>query len=221
MAYIRDQVFVLKTAPFREHDVWVSMYGREHGKMEAVARGIRSWRAKQRGHLEPLTLVDVMVAKGVTFDKLAVAHAVSAQTDLRQRLGAMVMIGSFAHLLDSLTRPGISDPELFYLMEELLGAWRSSQREPTPERTRLLYAAAASKLLHILGYGPAHETSRLSDEANKLLAMLPQMPLGLTLSITAPTSVFNEVSAMVEGALEDAPVRDRPHGPATIVSLLT
>lgn len=221
MSYVRDHVYILKTAPFREHDVWVSMYGREHGKMEAVARGIRSWRAKQRGHLEPLTLVDVMVAKGVTFDKLAVAHAVSAQTDLRQRLGAMVMIGSFAHLLDSLTRPGISDPELFYLLEELMQAWRSSQREPTPERTRLLYAAAASKLLDTLGYGPVYETSRLSDEANKLLAMLPQMSLSLTLSVTAPSSVFNEVSSMVERALENAPLRDRPHGPATIVSLLT
>ena len=221
MPYLRDTVYILRSEPYREHDAWISMYGREHGKMEAVARGVRNWHAKQHGHLEPLTKADVMIAIGASIDKLAVAHAVSAQTDLRQRLGAMAMVGSFANLLDSLTRPGISDPELFDLMEELVQAWRSSQREPSPERTRLLYAAAATKLLDSLGYGPEYDRSELSDEGNKLLSMLPQLPLNFALSVTAPVSVFNEVSGFVEAALEHAPLRDRPHGPNTIVAFLT
>jgi len=221
MPYLRDTVYILRSEPYREHDAWISMYGREHGKMEAVARGVRNWHAKQHGHLEPLTKADVMIAIGASIDKLAVAHAVSAQTDLRQYLGAMAMLGSFAHLLDGLTRPGVSDPELFDLMDELAQAWRSSTREPSPERTRLLYAAAASKLLIALGYGGEFDTSDLSDEANKLLSMLPQLPLGFALSVTAPVSVFNEVSSIVELALDDAPLRERPHGPNTIAAFLT
>jgi recombinational DNA repair protein (RecF pathway) len=197
------------------------MYGRAHGKMEAVARGVRNWHAKQHGHLEPLTKTEVMIAVGASIDKLAVAHAVSAQTDLRQRLGAMAMLGSFAGLLDDLTKPGVSDPELFDLMDELAHAWRSSTREPSPERTRLLYAAASYKLLNALGYGGEFETSHLSDEANKLLTMLPQLPLAFALSVTASPSIFNEVSGVVEHALDDAPLRDRPHGPNTIAALLT
>src|SRR6516164_59157 len=87
MPYLRDTVYVLRTEPFREHDAWISMYGREHGKLEAVARGFRNAKAKQHGHLEPLTKTEVMIAVGASVDKLAVAHAVGAQTDLRSRLG--------------------------------------------------------------------------------------------------------------------------------------
>jgi len=197
------------------------MYGREYGKLEAVARGVRKWQAKQHGHLEPLTKADVMIAVGASVDKLAVAHAVCAQTDLRKQLGAMAMIGSFANLLNSLTRPGVSDPGIFDLLEELMQAWRSCQREPSPERTRLLYAAAASKLLEALGYGSEHESAHLSDEAHKLLLMLPQVPLAFTLSVTAMPSVFSEVSGMVEQALEGTHLRTRPHGPQTINAFLT
>jgi len=221
MPYLRDTVYILRSEPYREHDAWISMYGREHGKMEAVARGVRNWHAKQHGHLEPLTKADVMIAVGASIDKLAVAHAVSAQTDLRRNLPAMAMLGAFADLLDGLTRPGVSDPELFDLMDELAHAWRSSQREPSAERTRLLYAAASSKLLTSLGYGGEFETAHLSDEAHKLLSVLPELPLAFALSVTAPGSVFNEVSSVVEHALDDAPLHDRPHGPNTIAAFLT
>ena len=197
------------------------MYGREHGKLEAVARGVRNWHAKQHGHLEPLTKADVMIAVGASVDKLAVAHAVTAQTDLRGSLPAMAMFGSFAALLDSLTHPGVSDVELFDLLDELGRAWRSSQREPSPERTRLLYAAAATRLLAALGYDVEFAHADVGDEARKLLSMLPQLPLAFALSVTAMPSVFGEVSAVVEQALEQAPLRERPHGPETIAKLLT
>ncbi|HVM90639.1 MAG TPA: recombination protein O N-terminal domain-containing protein [Verrucomicrobiae bacterium] len=221
MPYLRDTVYVLRTEPFREHDAWISMYGREHGKLEAVARGFRNAKAKQHGHLEPLTKTEVMIAVGASVDKLAVAHAVSAQTDLRGRLGAMAMMGSFAHLLDSLTKPGVADPEVFDLMDELSAAWRATTREPSTERARLLYAAAALRLLNALGYAPELERADVGDEAAKLLAMLPQLPLSFALSVSAPASVFQAVCATVEEALEDAPLRERPHGPDTIAKLLT
>ncbi len=221
MSYIRDHVFVLKTAPFREHDVWVSMYGREHGKLEAVARGVRSWKAKQRGHLEPLTLVDVMVAKGAAFDKLAVAHALSAQTDLRSHLGAMVTLGSFAHLVDQLTRPGLPDPDIYHLLEEFGSTWRQMVREPSPERARLFYSAATLRLLNSLGYAPSFERADISDEAKKLLRVLSRTPLAFAASVTAPASVFHEACRSVEGTLQQTPLAENAHGPATIVSFLT
>jgi len=41
MSYIRDRVIVLKSEPFREHDSWLTCYGKEQGKLIAVARGAR------------------------------------------------------------------------------------------------------------------------------------------------------------------------------------
>jgi DNA repair protein RecO (recombination protein O) len=221
MSYLRDRVFILKTAPFREHDAWISMYGREHGKLEAVARGIRSWKAKHLGHLEPLTQADVMIAKGTSFDKLAVAQAAEAQCQMRSRLGALVTLGSFAHLVDQLTRPGLADPEIFDLLQELHATWSSTVREPSSERAKLLYSAAAVRLLTMLGYAPSFERADVSDEAHKLLQVLPRTSFSLAVSITAPASVLSEASQAIEAVLRETPLAENAHGPATIVAFLT
>lgn len=221
MPYLRDTAYVLKSEPYREHDAWITLYGRTHGKLEAVARGVRNWKAKQRGHLEPLTKTDVMIASGASFDKLAVAHAVSAQTDLRAQLGAMAMFGSFAHLVDRLTKPGVADPDVFELLEELAITWRRALREPTPGRARLLYAAASLRLMSSLGYAPSFERADVCDEATKLLHVLPSAPLSFSLAVTASGLAFREVAAAVEAALEQTPLAERPHGPATIAAFLT
>ncbi|MEK7473902.1 MAG: DNA repair protein RecO [Patescibacteria group bacterium] len=221
MPYLRDIAYVLKSEPYREHDAWITLYGREHGKLEAVARGVRNWKAKQHGHLEPLTKADVMIAVGASFDKLAVAHAVSAQTDLRSHLGAMAMFGSFANLVDRLTRPGVADRDVFDLLEELAATWRRAIREPSPERARLLYAAASLRLMDRLGYAPSFTHAEIGIEARKLLQVLSSTPLSFTLSVTAPGLVFREAAAAVEAALEQTPLLERPHGPATIAAILT
>ncbi len=221
MAYLRDTVFILRSEPYRERDAWITMYGKGHGKLEAVARGVRSWKAKQHGHLEPLTKADVMVAKGASFDKLAVAHAVSAQTDLRGQLGAMAMLGSFADLVDQLTHPGLADADVFHLLDELHTAWRQVVREPSPERTRLLYAAASLRLLGLLGYAPDFDQLNLNHETRKFLEVMDGSPLLFSLSVTASPAAFNAVSRVVETALESTPLRQKPHGPLTIASLLT
>jgi DNA repair protein RecO (recombination protein O) len=221
MPYLRDTAYVLKSEPYREHDAWVTLYGREHGKLEAVARGIRSWNAKQRGHLEPLTRVDVMIAKGASFDKLAVAHTDRAQTDLRLHLGAMATLGPFAHLVDRLTRPGVADAEIFDLLEEFSRAWRQTSRSPSPDRARLLYAAAGARLLSLLGYEPSFVRADVSDEARKLLRLLTDAPLVFVMSVTAAAPVFQEASTQIEAALEQTPLAERPHGPNTIAALLT
>ncbi len=221
MPYLRDTAYVLKSEPYREHDAWITFFGRAHGKLEAVARGVRSWKAKQRGHLEPLTKADVMIAIGASFDKLAVAHADGAQTDLRLRLGAIATFGAFANLVDRLTRPGVADQAVFDLLEELATTWRRAVREPSPERARFLYAAAALRLMRDLGYAPACERAAVGNEAEKLLRVLPDAPLAFSLSVTASGLAFREVASIVEAALAETPLTERPHGPATIVAILT
>ncbi len=221
MPYLRDVAYILKSEPYREHDAWVTLYGREHGKLEAVARGVRSWNAKQRGHLEPLTKADVMIAIGASFDKLAVAHADGAQTDLRSGLGAVTMFGAFCDLVDRLTRPGVADPDIFHLLDELAAAWRGAIREPSPERARFLYAAASMRLLSSLGYDPAFDGAACSDGASRLLRALRGAPLGFALSVTASVGVLCESCVTIERALERTPLAERPHGPATIAAFLT
>lgn len=155
MSYIRDRAVVLKSEPFREHDRRIVLFGRSHGLIEAVARGASRKEAKQAGHLVPMEEVEVMVAKGAAFDKLAVSRVVESHGAIRDNLGALTIVGTFFDLFERLQKPGIVDPELYNLLIEMLVVAERFIEDPTVERAKLLYAAAALKLLDRIGFAPS------------------------------------------------------------------
>lgn len=223
MAYLRDRVFVLKNEPYREHDARIVMYGREHGKLVAVARGMRRMGAKHLGHLEPLSQADVMVAVGKAFDKLAVAQAVMPRLGLREDLGAMAVLGPLAHLVERLTRPGVADPLIYDLLNEVADVWQSTDQLPSPERGRLILAASSLRLLDALGEAPdlnALEMADLPEGVMTLLRFMRLRPLQDLLAITAPASIFVAASAVIETAVERTPLAGKLHGAATVHALL-
>lgn len=153
MPYLRDTAIVLKNEPFREHDSKVTLYGQEHGKIVAVARGVRKWNAKQLGHLEPLSCVEVMIAQGQAFDKLAVARTNGSRQKLRASLDALVIGSAFADLVAVSTQPQAPDPEIFFLCRDVLACLERLTTSISPERATLVYAGAVMRLLAYLGYG--------------------------------------------------------------------
>ena len=154
MSYIRDRVIILKAEPFREHDRRIVMFGRSHGLLEAVARGASRKEAKQAGHLLPMSEVEVMIAKGAMFDKLAVSKVVHPYPGVRMRLGSLAVVGSFFDLVERLERPGIVDSDLYELLKDVLDLTGRLPEEPTTERAKLLYSAATLKLLDRIGFAP-------------------------------------------------------------------
>lgn len=167
MAYLRDHALVLKREPFREQDAWVTLYGREFGKLVAVARGARVPRAKQLGHLEPLATIEVMIAKGQAFDKLAVARTVRSNHRLHDSLTGLTVCSAFADLIAQATQPHVPDERIFLLAEELVLQLEGVADAISPERASILYASAVLRLLRFLGY-----SSRLD------VCVLCQAPLG-------------------------------------------
>lgn len=146
------------------------MYGLEHGLLIAVARGASKTTAKQACSLEPLSFADVMIAPGKAHDHLAVAvkfplnpPLIKGETPTQSRgggikLGSLVIGGAFADLCLSLLKTGIADKRIFELWQQLLSCLSGLPQEPTAYRSKLLYAAAALKLLKLLGYGPSLNT---------------------------------------------------------------
>ncbi len=223
MAYIRDTVFILKSEPYREQDARVVMYGKNHGKLVAVARGVRKIGAKQLGHLEPFSRAEVMIAVGSAFDKLAVARTLLPMEGLRRNLAAMAVLGPFADLLEQLTRPGVADDQIFDLFEELVSVWDPSLREPSIERSRMILSCACLRLLDLLGEAPDLEalSFREQPEGTKTLMTFMRMrPLRDVLSVTAPSDVFTSASMMIEYAVQRSPLVGRMHGQAMLEALL-
>lgn len=173
MPYLRDQVIILKKIPVREYDRTVFMYGRQHGLLVATARGAARPKSKQAARLEPLTYSEVMIAKGSSFDHLAVASATTGPSGpsspsglsgqmgrgtcdaVRCSLSLHAVGGAFADMFVGLVRPGVADERLFVLWEELSAALSGLEGHLTPLRGQLMFAAASLKLMDLLGYGPA------------------------------------------------------------------
>lgn len=218
MSYIRDTVLILKNEPYREHDAWVVMYGKTQGKMEAVARGARRWEAKHRGHLEPFSEVEVMIAKGAAFDKLAVAQLMRPRQRLRDDLARMTVAGAIFDLAEQLTRPGMHDASVFALLSAALDVLEAAP-SLSPDRSRFLLAASNLKLMDALGYAP--DFAQVPDATvGRLLAFMRREPLDQLLRLTAPVGLFRAASAAVEDALQHTPLSTEPHGAKTVAAYL-
>ncbi len=64
MSLYRDQAVVLRTWKLGEADRIISLHTRSHGKVRAVAKGVRRTRSKFGSRLEPLTHVAIQLYRG-------------------------------------------------------------------------------------------------------------------------------------------------------------
>lgn len=219
MPYIRDRAFVLKREPVNEHDRRYVLYGRCHGLLTAVARGASLRTSKQAGHLEPFTEIEIMIAKGRMWDKLAVArNVVEDGCGPLRSLAALSVMGAFCDLLVSLTRPGICDARIFDLLKDTRRACARMENGVSSVRASFVFSGSALKLLDLLGYAPRADEA-LDEDARKLAAFTRRFPLSDTLRVTAAPAVFIAFSDFVESALSQTPLEKKPHGFATVASI--
>lgn len=78
MPLYRDEGVVLRTADLGEADRIITMLTRDHGKIRAVARGVRRLKSRFGGRLEPFMRVDALVATGRTFDVISQVDSIAA-----------------------------------------------------------------------------------------------------------------------------------------------
>ena len=78
MPLYQDEGVVLRTAKLGEADRIITLLTRDHGKIRAVAKGVRRTKSRFGGRLEPFMRVDVLVAEGRSLDVISQAESISA-----------------------------------------------------------------------------------------------------------------------------------------------
>lgn len=68
MTLYRDEAVVLRTQKLGEADRIITLLTRYHGRVRAVAKGVRRTRSKFGGRLEPFQMVDVQLYRGRSLD---------------------------------------------------------------------------------------------------------------------------------------------------------
>ncbi|HHU40641.1 MAG TPA: DNA repair protein RecO [Propionibacterium sp.] len=81
MPTYRDQGVVLRTHKLGEADRIITVLSRRHGKVRAVARGVRRTSSKWGARLEPFSHVDLQFATGRTLDVITEAVTLHAWSE--------------------------------------------------------------------------------------------------------------------------------------------
>ncbi len=120
-----DETYGLKAItlfcqPFREYDSKITLFSREKGKQELVARGTKRLKSKLAGHLEPFNMVEVMAIKGRTCDYIGAAISVSCHNNIKSDLLKIKAASRAVKAFNQATKLEAPDQALYYLLKNFL-----------------------------------------------------------------------------------------------------
>ena len=78
MALYSDEGIVLRTAKLGEADRIITLFTRGHGKVRAVAKGVRRTKSRFGARLEPFMRVSLLLAEGRSLDSVSQAESIAA-----------------------------------------------------------------------------------------------------------------------------------------------
>ncbi len=78
MPLYRDEAIVLRTHKLGEADRIITLLTRQHGRVRAVAKGVRKTTSRWGSRLEPFTHVDLQLAEGRSLDVITQADTIDA-----------------------------------------------------------------------------------------------------------------------------------------------
>jgi DNA repair protein RecO (recombination protein O) len=152
VALYRDEAVVIRTQKLGEADRIITLFTREHGRVRAVAKGVRRTKSKFGARLEPGSLVDIQLYIGKTFD---IVTQVESLENFGDNLSADYQKWTIAStLLEAAERftANEGEPALqqFLLLVGALKALAYESHDPS-----LILDAYLLRSLSIAGYAPS------------------------------------------------------------------
>jgi DNA repair protein RecO (recombination protein O) len=124
---------VLGRTNFGEADRVIRFITAEHGKVSAVAKGVRRVKSKSGGHLEPFGEVSLMLAVGRNLDVVTSARLVWYPHQLATDYARLDLAFVIATLIDRMAPAGEPQPELYAHTRETLGIIEGGENGPLVE----------------------------------------------------------------------------------------
>lgn len=219
---------VLSRFDYGEADRIMTLFTPAHGKLKAIAKGVRKTTSRLGGSLEPLAELRVALARGRTFDVVTQVEVTQPWLRLRDSLESAATAWYLAELADRSIEERNETEGLYALLKrayELLDAGMAAGRvarwyemhladelgvRPEVDRCvecdRMLEAEEQFRWVPPLGGvlcsrcpGPTAERAGLSTDALKLLKAYQRMDVEALAALRLPPAVEREV----EGAMRD------------------
>ena len=119
---------ILGRTNFGEADRVIRFLTAEHGKVSAVAKGVRRVKSKSGGHLEPFGEVNLMLVNGHNLDVITSARLSWYPHNLVTDYTRVGLASMVATLIDRMAPAGESSPELYSHTRDALGAIEAGER---------------------------------------------------------------------------------------------
>jgi DNA repair protein RecO (recombination protein O) len=143
----RDEGVVLRAIKLGEADRIVTIFTQGHGKVRAVAKGIRKTTSKFGARLEPTTRVALQCYKGRDLDIVTQAETLESNRVLREEYALLTRAIPMLEAVDQVAQDREANPALYRM---LTGALRALAITHNP----LVTPAFFWKLLSLEGFHP-------------------------------------------------------------------
>ncbi|HUY23568.1 MAG TPA: DNA repair protein RecO [Acidimicrobiales bacterium] len=147
MSLYRDEGVVLRTMRLGEADRIVTLMTKGHGKVRAVAKGVRRTKSKFGARLEPLSHVTMLCWQGRELDIVNQAEVTDTFRAVREDLGRVSKAFTVLEVVDQISQERHANPRLY---DMVVGALRALDAEDAP----LLVPAFCLKALALEGSAP-------------------------------------------------------------------
>ena len=148
MAIYRDQGVVLRTIKLGEADRIITFVTQAHGKVRAVAKGVRKTKSRFGSRLEPLTHVALQMYEGRgDLDTVTQAETIDTFRPVREDLDRMTRATAMLEAIDQVAQEREPSPRLYQM---LVGGLRALSAHNSP----ILVPAFFWKLLSLEGFHP-------------------------------------------------------------------
>lgn len=165
---------VLRRRDVREVDRLYTIYTREHGKIEAIARGSRKIGSKLSPHLESFATVDLLIARGKFWDHVAGVEAVLRFPKIGSRFLTGIAASYAFEATDALTKLGWRDWGLWNLLLEYLRTLNNLEEGTSVTGLRETLRAFICQLMLRLGVAPElNKCQNCKSESAELLELAP------------------------------------------------
>jgi DNA repair protein RecO (recombination protein O) len=166
MALYRDRGVVLRTYKLGEADRIVSFVTEHHGKVRAVAKGVRKTKSKFGARLEPTSHVALQLYEGRELDIVTQAETIDSFRTIREDLDRLGRAVTMLEAADQIALEREPNGDLYRM---LLGALRSLDGR----NSELIVAGFHWKLLAAEGFRPVVEHCALCERSDELVAFDP------------------------------------------------
>ena len=212
MPLYRDQGVVLRTIKLGEADRIVTVFTQGHGKIRAVAKGVRKPGSRFGSRLEPTSHVALQCYQGRELDVVTQVETIDVLRRLREGYGLLTHAMAMLEAVDQVTPERERNPALYRL---LTGALRTLAAAPSPVITPAFFW----KLLSLEGFHPMLDACARCEaggpfaafdlsEGGVLCAGCAPLAGGRAVDDDALVFLARIVGGDVRGAMADPPSAD-------------